>query len=88
MAKNVKMQVFVTPGFYVQLQNKARELNINYRSDSELMQKVIISLQNIVNELQLNEEKLQGRILSFNRIIQEKETALQAALRKPKKKGA
>jgi hypothetical protein len=85
MARNVKLQVFVTPEFYLKLAQEARTYNIHARSDSDLIQNLInyYQKQAINNEIEIN--KMQDRILAFNRVIQEKEAAIHAYANKKKK---
>jgi len=78
LTKNVKLQVFVTPEFYLKLAKEAKEYNIKARSDSELIQNLFVFYQNrdIENKTKIN--SMEDRILGLNSVIQQKEAAIHA----------
>jgi len=82
ISRNVKMQVFVTPEFYLKLVGIAKKNALNVRSDSDLVNKLLTFYEEKQIDDKIHIEKIEENMLRMNKIIQEKEAAIQAALKK------
>ena len=82
ISKNIKMQVFVDADFYNKYKVMAEKLNLRPRSDSEMVTKLLNYFDDKLIEKRIEIEKIEGRIIALNRVIQEKDAAIHAVLEK------
>jgi len=77
IAKNTKLQVFMTPQMYLETIKEAEAYGIKAKTDSELINKICSFLVNQVPVINLENQQLKAAVRQKNEIIDQLERKLE-----------